>query len=41
MNINLIYSAAKLTGIRRSSITYCCKGTNKSAGGFIWKYINI
>ena len=30
--------AARDTGVNASSITQCCKGKQKSAGGFIWKY---
>lgn len=30
--------ASKQTGIRNSSISNCCRGKYKSAGGFIWKY---
>lgn len=26
-------------GIDRSSISRCCKGTQKTAGGYIWKYL--
>lgn len=26
-------------GINRGNISQCCKGKLKSAGGFIWKYI--
>ena len=35
-----VSDAARKTNIIRSSITYCCKGKFKSAGGFIWKYKN-
>lgn len=31
--------AAVGTGIHKSSISGCCRGENKSAGGFVWKYI--
>jgi group I intron endonuclease len=30
--------AGESLGIQRTDITQCCKGRNKSAGGFIWKY---
>lgn len=30
--------ASRKTGILRTTITSCCTGTKKSAGGFIWKY---
>ena len=30
--------AEKETGINHSSISKCCKGKMKSAGGFLWKY---
>lgn len=26
------------TGVRRSSICSCCKGTYKTAGGYVWRY---
>lgn len=32
--------ASKETGISRTSITNCLKGTSKTAGGYIWKYAN-
>lgn len=30
--------AGRLTGTNPSSIVRCCKGTQKTAGGFVWKY---
>lgn len=30
--------AAKQTSVARSNINACCRGTIKSAGGFIWKF---
>ena len=30
--------AERVLGINQSNITQCCKGTRKSAGGFVWKY---
>ena len=30
--------ASKITNIERSSISNCCKGLLRSAGGYIWKY---
>lgn len=30
--------AARVIGINQSSITRCCQGKRKSAGGFVWKY---
>ena len=30
--------AERQTGIKHSSISYCCRGKQKTAGGFIWKY---
>lgn len=33
------HEAAKQTNIHRSHITRCCKGHQKTSGGFIWKYI--
>jgi len=32
--------AAKILGICGSDISACCKGKQKSAGGFVWKYLN-
>jgi len=31
-------SASEIAKVSRSSISYCCKGVNKTAGGFIWRY---
>lgn len=31
--------AAKTLGIRASDISACCRGRQKAAGGFIWKFI--
>lgn len=33
-----IMEAEKATGIDNSSIIRCCKGVQKHAGGFMWKY---
>lgn len=33
-----IMEAERKTGISNNSICQCCKGKQKSAGGFIWKY---
>lgn len=30
--------AERQTGINRTSISYCCNGKLKTAGGFIWKF---
>ncbi len=30
--------AARRTGIRKGSISKCCLGFQKTAGGFVWKY---
>lgn len=35
-----IREAERYTGIKRSCIINCCKGKQKTAGGFIWKYNN-
>lgn len=35
-----INSAAKSLGIRRTSITNCCSGRIKTAGGYKWQYVN-
>lgn len=32
--------AERNLNIARQTITNCCKGKRKSAGGFIWKYVN-
>ena len=31
--------ASEKTGVCRSSITRCCTGNRKTAGGFKWKYL--
>lgn len=31
--------AAKITGINNSSISQCCNGRNKTAGGYHWEFI--
>lgn len=31
-------SASMATGIQESSISYCCRGRYKSAGGFKWSF---
>lgn len=33
-----IRGASRQTGCNQSSICQCCKGTRKSAGGYIWMY---
>lgn len=35
-----IAEASRITGIRGDSISACCRGIQKTAGGFIWKYKN-
>lgn len=35
-----INEAGRITGVNPSSIRGCCRGKNKSAGGFIWIYKN-
>lgn len=35
---NCIADAVKELGINQSSISLCCQGKRKSAGGYIWKY---
>lgn len=32
------HEANRVTGIAQQSISACCRGVYKSAGGFIWKY---
>lgn len=36
---NFIIDASEALGIDRGDITKCCKGRNKSAGGFKWVYM--
>lgn len=31
--------AGRVTGVDQSHITKCCKGKQKTAGGYIWKYV--
>ena len=33
-----ICSASKITGTSKGAISNCCKGIQKSAGGYNWKY---
>lgn len=44
VNSNTIYystrEAERETGVDHSSIIRCCKGKQKTAGGFIWKYVS-
>lgn len=35
-----IREAERQTGIAHSTIANCCRGKNKTAGGFIWKHVN-
>lgn len=35
-----ISKTAKILSIKRQNIYKCCRGTEKSAGGYIWKYKN-
>jgi hypothetical protein len=35
-----IAEASRNTGIRGDSISACCRGVQKSSGGYIWKYKN-
>lgn len=39
-SFNSIREASKLTSINVGNIGACCKGNYKSAGGFIWRYID-
>jgi hypothetical protein len=32
--------ASKITGINRGNIGLCCQHKRKTAGGYVWKYIN-
>jgi group I intron endonuclease len=36
-----IAEASRITGVRGDSISACCRGVQKSSGGFIWKYKEI
>lgn len=36
-----IAEAERVLGIYQSSIVACCKGRLKSAGGFIWRYVDV
>ena len=33
-------AAAKSIGLTRGAVTKCCKGQNKTAGGYRWRYID-
>lgn len=33
-----IHQASETTGISRDSISKCCRGVFKQAGGFVWEY---
>ena len=33
------HEAERVTGIANQSISSCCKGKRKSAGGYVWRYI--
>ena len=33
------HEAARVTEIKRASISHCCTGISKSAGGYVWKYL--
>ena len=33
------HEAERVTGIAQSSISKCCKGKRKYAGGYVWRYI--
>lgn len=35
-----VRDACKDTGTQESNIVKCCKGNRKTAGGYIWKYVN-
>ena len=36
-----ICESERITGIRQPTITKCCKGQRKNAGGYIWKYKEV
>ena len=31
--------ASRITGVKQASISECCRGNYKTAGGYIWKYV--
>ena len=33
--------ASAITNIQTSSISHCCRGKTKTAGGFIWKFMEV
>jgi hypothetical protein len=33
-----VNQAARETGLRSTSIIQCCRGNNKSSGGYLWRY---
>lgn len=35
-----VKDASRKTGINRSCIALCCKGVQKTAGGYKWRYVN-
>ena len=43
MNLIAIFTSAgdaeKNTGIKAGNIRQCCNGRNKTAGGFVWRYL--
>lgn len=36
-----IITASRVTGVKHGLISACCRGAQKTAGGYIWKYKNI
>lgn len=36
---NSLTDAMNKTGIHKSYISHCCRGDNKTAGGYIWKFV--
>lgn len=33
--------ASNITGVSVSCISHCCRGDTKTAGGFVWKYMEV
>ena len=34
-----IYQAAKMTGLAKNKISYCCRGLRERTGGYHWKFV--
>ena len=44
VELNKVYdtmnAAAAATGVKRNNIGYCCRGIQKTAGGYHWEYVD-